>query len=476
MGKIIPRIEVVFNKSSYVDPNARVFEWQGEIYRGIVREKEEFFSSLVKSETFNSLQRKGWLINTAISGHSLAGYAFVLKHERVPFLSYCVEWPAVMLRDAALLTLNICYELAASALSLQDAYPWNVYFKFTRPVFIDIGSIVEAPADLLWTSYQQFCQFFLYALYLSSAGNALVARKLLSDYLQGIEEGTIVKMLPLLYKLRNPKICQRVVFPYWLEKVFPNNNLQSRLAPLIQATLKKIDLTKLRLKFLDQLIKEVAAISLPRQKTPWSDYYGADFAYGLENSAGWNQKQKAVAQILEQLRPKSVLDVACNRGWFSLLAASKGCQVVAFDRDENCIAQLYYDAKENNARVLPLIMDLLNPTPAFGWNAAQFPSAIDRFRCELVFAFAIVHHLVFKQLQNFDRVVETLNSFTGKWLLLEFPSPEDEKVKGMWQERCSWYNLDNLNLALAKHFKIIKVVDSYPATRKLILCEKNEGD
>lgn len=474
MKTTIPKSEIRFNPSSYVDPNARVFEWQGIIYRAISPEKAELYKSLCESDFFADLQKKKKIVGTQLTDYSLDGFVFVFKHERIPFISYCVEWPALMLKDAALLTLDICQNLAERKLSLQDAYPWNVYFNWTQPVFIDVGSIVDAPEDLLWTPYQQFCEFFLYPLYLTSIGFSQLVRSMLFNYLGGIREEIFIKLIPLSYKLMRPKMFLRVVLPHWLERIFPEapQKIQKILLPFTKEIAKKTDFAKLRRKFLKALVDEVRSIKIPIVKTNWFKYYGENFSISLLSCSEWDQKQRIVSQILERINPRSVLDIACNRGWFSMLAASKGCEVVAFDNDEHCISQLYLDAKKQNMKILPLVMDVLNPTPAFGWNAHQFPSAIERFRCEIVFAFALVHHLVFKQWQNFDRISETLSAFSKKWVLVEFPLPEDDKVKEMWTDRCNWYNIENFIKSIKVNFDVEEIFDSYPVTRKLILCQK----
>jgi len=469
----IPRNEIKFNPTSYVDPNARVFEWEGEIFRAVSLEKEEFYRRLFESNFFHKLQEKNLIVKTELTNFSLEGFSFVVKQERVPFLSYALEWPAVMLKEAAVLTLNLCLELAGQNLSLQDAYPWNIYFNYTEPVFIDVGSIIPAPQDLLWTPYQQFCQFFLYPLYLASVMLYPMARLSFFNYLEGMTEENFVKLLPFQYKIR-PRVFFKIVLPYMLEKLFPEapKKLQNLLAPLTKEIAEKTDFSKLRQKFFHQLRAEVEKIKIPIQKSAWYKYYGKDFDYSLKPSPSWNQKQRVVNEVLDEIKPKTVLDIACNRGWYSMLAASRGCGVVAFDKDEDCVSQLFFDAKDKGLKVLPLVMDVLNPTPSFGWNASQFPSALERFKCDMVFAFALVHHLVFKQLQNFDRIIETFSHFTNRWLLIEFPLPEDEKVKLMWVDRCRWYNLENFTASLNARFEIKKTFDSFPATRKLFLCEK----
>ena len=125
---------------------------------------------------FSELMEKGLLVETEITPLKLDGYGMVLKHKKVPTLTYCMEWPATMLKEAALLTLDLAIELTDKNLALQDAYPWNVYFDGTKPEFIDLGSIVEADRKFIWIAYDQFCRFFLYPLYMYAAGREKIAR------------------------------------------------------------------------------------------------------------------------------------------------------------------------------------------------------------------------------------------------------------------------------------------------------------
>ena len=106
-----------------------------------------------------------------LDGHPdlLAGAAAgVLRHERVPFVSYPYEWPFSMLKDAALLQLELNRRALRADLALKDASPYNVQWRGTRPVFIDVGSFERLRADEPWAGYRQFCMLFLYPLMLQA--------------------------------------------------------------------------------------------------------------------------------------------------------------------------------------------------------------------------------------------------------------------------------------------------------------------
>lgn len=468
----IPIDEVLFNPTSYVDPNGRIFEWRGEILRAITSQATPFYQELLDKGLVQELHDKGLLVKTEITPFSLGNYGLVLKHYKIPFLTYCFEWPAPMLKAAALLTLDLNIRLVEADLILQDAYPWNVYFDSTRPVFVDLGSIVQVDPDFIWVAYHQFCKFFLYPLHIHSSGRGKISRLLLTHYWEGVLDEDILHMTPFLYKLKKIGIMTRVVLPSVLERIINKITPQSKKLKKKEWKLGKFNTPNIRLRFLKSLRKEVESIKIDMRKKKRSSFSQERFFPFEDAPEDFSQKQKVVSEILDKLSPRTVLDLGCNTGRYSILAAEKGARVLSCDQDDISISQLYYEAKEKDLYIIPLVMDLINPSPSFGWCCKQFPSAIKRLKCEMVFCLMLIRYLVFKQWQNFDRITETLNAFSEKWALLEYVPREDEYIQDCWHERFEWYTLENLIKSLEGSFNKVKVFDSYPEGRKLLLCEK----
>ena len=172
----IPAEEQQWLTDSFVDPNGRVFEWRGEIYRVIEPAYAARWQELAEDGTISTLIRDGLLIESELTSLTTESNQAVLRHRRVPVVSYCYEWVAPMLKAAALVTVELCIRLAEKGLTLQDGHPWNILFDDTKPVYIDAGSIVPARDDILWAPYQQFCNFFLFPLYLYAADRDRIAR------------------------------------------------------------------------------------------------------------------------------------------------------------------------------------------------------------------------------------------------------------------------------------------------------------
>ncbi|MBP6507533.1 MAG: hypothetical protein KA257_08200 [Opitutaceae bacterium] len=425
---------IQFHPSSYADPHGRVFRRDGRLYRGVAAEKAVFCIQLFETGVVDALVVKRLLVPTVRSPLKVEGYALVLEHTQVPFVSYPFEWPGELLRAAALHTLALLQELALHGLTLKDAHGWNVLFDGTRPVFVDFGSIVEVPAGHVWHAQveQQFREYFLHPLEMMAAGRGRMARALLRDFEQGIGAEDCQTMLGLSGQPRG-ETGQSLPFSWYHDRI--------------------------------------AALDLRPAATAWSGYYDGAFPPLLPD-ASWTLKHHAVQRLLQQYQPATVLDIGANRGWYALLAAKEGARVVAFDNDEVCINQLFRDASEGRLDVQPLVMSYVNPSPRYGIGHGVMESAAERLQCDLVLGLALVHHMVFKMHLNFEQIAAGLAAYTKRTLIVEFPPAEDFHVSQWMSDRYSWYNLENFQAALRVHFPKINAVDSDPVPRVLLVCER----
>ena len=154
---------------SFRDPESRVFYAGGDVLRALSREGLDDFEALqrsgllddpriVRTERVDDHAGADGLLATDIAG--------VLRHERVPFVSYPYEWTFSMLKDAGLLQLDLLFSALEHGLVLKDSTPYNVQFKGARPVFIDIGAFERLREGELWVGYRQFCMLYLFPLLL----------------------------------------------------------------------------------------------------------------------------------------------------------------------------------------------------------------------------------------------------------------------------------------------------------------------
>jgi SAM-dependent methyltransferase len=470
----IPPEEQRWLTESFVDPNGRVFEWRGEIYRMLEPTFAARWNDLVDQGLIAGLIRDGLLVESDLTTESGKN---VLRHRRVPVVSYCYEWVPAMLKDAALVTLDLCIRLAEKGLTLQDGHPWNVLFDGTKPVYIDATSIVPARDDILWAPYQQFCNFFLFPLYLYAAGRDRVARWLLRDYLCGVTDEDLLAALPVSFKLRHPRRISGVAATRLVGKLFERlpEDLQQRFLSISKTANSAPGGPRLRLKFLKSLRKKVDSLKLTNGTSHWARYYGtADKKYFHSDlSPGdWRQKHEAVEKILTELRPQNVLDVGANIGHYAALAAGNGARVTACEADITALTLCHAQARENGWNILPLAVNVFSASSTPGRGGVACPAPLERLRSECVMGLAVIHHVVALQRMPIARISETFAALSNRWLLLEFVAPLPAKIGASAVPSLDDYTADDLEACLKLHFPSIARLPSYPDERILFLCEK----
>src|SRR5262249_28644994 len=152
--------------------DARVFYADGCVFRALSSTALAAWQRLAETRFFRHAIESGQIVGTEIveplDTPSLPSgqWAGVLRHARIPFISYPYEWPFGMLKDAALLQLDLLTTALDEGFTLKDATPFNVQFLGTRPVFIDVSSFEPLEPGSPWVGYRQFCQMFLYPLLL----------------------------------------------------------------------------------------------------------------------------------------------------------------------------------------------------------------------------------------------------------------------------------------------------------------------
>lgn len=470
-----------FHPHSFGDDKLRLFQLNGQIYRGISAEKSAFFTKLFQDGVIKELTEKGLLIESELASLSIEPYRLIVHHRCIPFASYPNEWCAAMFKNAALTLINLAIELAQSGCTLIDAHPWNLLFDIDRfkPVFVDLGSVIPISTPV-WLAYEEFCRFCLYPLILMCHGYDKIARLLMCED-EGVSEEFLLKLTGdlLIFKLSNIFLYQR------LQRLSSSYfwRVQKKISSIkffsSQFSVKELDLLlpyntalqRKHLKFLENIRQGVESISLPAAKGERSELCGKP-DLSISSQVDWTVKQQSVHKVIAELRPSSVLDIGCGTGWYSKLAAILGSKVVSLDTEQDCITQLYYDACTNKLPILPLVMDFTKPTPARGLADHWAIAATHRFQCDMVLALALVHHIVKQRHLNFEQIVEGLALFSKRWLLVEFVSCADREVSELELSKFSWYTLNNLLESLERKFDGVKQLTSYSEDRTLILCEK----
>jgi SAM-dependent methyltransferase len=205
--------------------------------------------------------------------------------------------------------------------------------------------------------------------------------------------------------------------------------------------------------------------------TTWSLYDQTGESYDLE---GLQAKQIFIQESLDSCRPRTVLDLGCNTGRYSKLAAKAGAKVVAVDGDSACIGYLWNKALSEKLDILPLVMDLGRPSPALGWENTEEMPFLERAsgRFDMVLALALIHHLLVRERLPLARIVCHLAKQTTSWVIIEWVSPEDPqfvRLAGTDSKLYAPLTQMAFESAVSAHFQIHKSCELLGGTRHIYL-------
>src|SRR4029078_1370438 len=106
-----------------------------------------------------------------------------------------------------------------------------------------------------------------------------------------------------------------------------------------------------------------------------------------------NEKEKIIENWIKHIKPKTLWDLGANIGRFSMIAAQYCQHVVAWDIDSSCVERFYLHTRKHSLPILPLILDLTNPTPSLGWEHQERSSFMGRGPVNAILALGLIHHL-----------------------------------------------------------------------------------
>ncbi len=448
-------------KASFRDPSGFIFKKENIFYRQINKSYKKEYDFLITSGLYAELTKKKLLIkHNEISGKREPGIYKIIKPEQLSVITYPYEWCFSQLKDAALATLEIQVIALEHSMSLKDASAYNIQFAGSRPIFIDTLSFETYEDGQPWVAYRQFCQHFLAPLALM-AYEDLRCGLLSQIHLDGIPLDLAAKLLPIKTKI-SPKFGPHIHL---------HARSQSKNAGKGLGKVKNNLSLNHQMAILDSLKNAVQSLNLPKQKTVWHDYYN-NTNYTPKATA---QKEKIIADWIEQVKPETVWDTGANDSTFSQLASSRKIPTVASDFDYLAVEYAYLKAKERDDKfIMPIIIDMTNPSPAIGWGNKERDSFLSRSSFDLTMSLALVHHLAIANNLPFSQIAELFAGHTKK-LIIEFVPKEDSNTKRLLANREDIfpdYNEKSFEEDFSQYFKIVekkKIMQSY---RTLYLMER----
>ncbi len=484
------------------DNVGEVYISEGRILRGIYPGHGARVREIMQACERANIYGQG-LIEAREVDYARDGFAYemILEHPRVPFVSHPHEWPASMFKDAAIFHIDLFQRLAPHGLTLKDWHPANVLFRGTRPVFVDFTSVVKleelAAQPHLVPAHSRELR--------AAAGWDDVSRAVYEMYrlmfepyfglpLAIMEHGEHVRARKRLFETTlnsvDHVISRREVF---------EGDRKGRILYEVEERLRRRKLAErgmVKAEFLGAVKRSVERRDVALKGSAYSSYYqDKEEAFSFEPNRQWTAKQHGVHAALTRFKPRTVLDLGCNTGWFSTLAAKCGSSVVAVDIDEASVDRLYRVAARDGLDILPLVANLADPLPeVFPKKFANEPSlsligegsplvtlASRRFQSEMVLALAVTHHLSLGQGQDFAKIAALFDQLATKYLCVEFVAIEDPMIVSdaaffpayaASPHDFAWYSEQNLVSELSRYFSTVETVASHPESRRLLVCAR----
>ena len=447
---------------SFRDPDGYIFSNNSSIYRCITHNYQENYEQLISSGLYKALTSKNLLIShiEIDDTNIFPKDAFkVIKPEFIPFISYPYEWCFSQLKEAALTTLKIQKTAINFKMSLKDCSAYNIQFLHNRAVLIDTLSFEKYQENHPWIAYKQFCQHFLAPLALISRKDVRL-NQLLKIFIDGIPLNLASELLPKSTYLN---------FPLFLH-IHLHARFQKKLSTMKAPSFLGANRLGL-LGLLEQLESLVENLKFKPKSNSWDNYY-QDNSY---SNTAFEHKKKIVSEFLEIIKPKTIWDLGANKGIFSSLAGKKGSAVIAFDNEPGLVEKFYLNCKETgNSNILPLVLDLRNPSPDIGWENKERMSLLNRGPAHTIMALALIHHLAIANNVPLERISAFFaNNCT--WAIVEFIPKNDTQTKRMLNGRMDIfanYTRKNFEKIFSDLFKIHSQTEIKESERTVYLMEK----
>lgn len=451
--------------SSFRDPDGYLFIKAGVLYRQINHSYKDDFEQLHESGLYDALVKKGWMTPytevSVESGNPQQAYK-VIQPKPLTFISYPYEWSFSQLKDAARLTLKIQKTALKFGMSLKDSSAYNIQFDVStgRPTLIDTMSFEVYKEGQPWVAYRQFCQHFLGPLALMAYTDVRL-NQLARVYIDGPPLSLVGRLLPA-----------KTRFNFGLlSHIHLHAKAQSRYADKSPSPPRQFMSKTNLLALIDNLERTTRRLSWTPEGTEWGNYY-QDTNYSDEAHL---HKHSVVKKFLNNISPRLVWDLGANTGLFSRIASQAGIPTIAFDIDPGAVELNYLQQKaDKDSNLLPLLLDLTNPSPALGWENQERESLYQRGKPDVVMGLALIHHLAISNNVPLEMIASMFSSL-APWLIIEFVPKEDSQVQKLLATRediFENYHQEGFENAFLKFYNLVSVEEIKTSSRRLYLFER----
>ena len=443
--------------NSFRDPSGTVFVVKdadgsaSRVLRAFTGPAAELTARVMNEPFYQSLVSAGKVVDTkwldetdpGVEQVLSLGWARVAEHPPVNCITYPYEWSFSMLRDAALLQLELLASSVESDWILKDATPYNIQWDGgLSPVFIDVPSFVPRDGDY-WRGYRQFCAMFLIPLMIT-AHLGIPFQPLLRSQMDGISAQEGLKYFHSWGDRLRKGVLPHVVFPAKAETI---SRARRSSGSYSQSKTRLLAL-------LDSLKRTVERLSYSSWGSDWSRYTQTH-SYG---DLDYDVKKRFVERHLERRNIDVCWDIGANTGDFSRLVAPHCGVVIALDSDFDSVERCTGVVKaEGVPNVIPMVMDIANPSPNQGWAGHGLASFETRMKPDAILCLAVVHHVRVSMNLPLGMFMDWLRRLNAT-VIIEFVSREDEMFVSLLAnktERYEDYNLAAFEAEARERFSIV---------------------
>ncbi|QPJ62250.1 MAG: hypothetical protein G3M70_10355 [Candidatus Nitronauta litoralis] len=457
---------------SFRDPGNKVYRIGNSVLRGMDPASMECFNRLNKENFYQEFLKNNFIVSAVPQSPENKyateilkyGWAGVLEHDLIPFISYPYEWTFSMLKDAALLQLHLIESSLEHDWTLKDATSYNIQWNGILPIFIDTPSLVQRTKGEQWVGYRQFCMLYLIPLMLK-AYTGIQFNPLLRSQLDGVSPIEAANYFKGLNRFKKG-VLTHIIFPATVETRIVKNKQIASAQKRIQHTRAMV------LGLVQGLQRLVQNLEIKMEDTVWSQY---DKTHSYMEDA-FNNKKLFVEKYVSLHTRRLTWDLGSNTGTFSEISARHSDYVVAVDADHDAVEKLYRKMKrEKQSKILPLFMDLSNLSPGQGWRGAERKAFDNREQPSLVICLALIHHIVISKNIPIAFFLDWLRELNCE-VIIEFVTPEDEMVQKLLSNKSGFnpdYELETFIREASERFNIVDQMPLKDAKRHLFYLTPN---
>lgn len=456
----------IVDPASFRDPSGFVFRRDGVLYRQVQQSAAADWDAFARSGLRDKLHADRLLVDHAdapLDTAALPGAVAVIRPRALEFISYPFEWSFSQLKEAALLTLELQSRALDAGMRLKDASAYNVQLDAGRPILIDSLSFEVAAPTEPWPAYRQFCEHFLAPLALIAHRDARCAL-MLREFIDGIPLDLAAHLLPWRTRL-NLGLASHLHIHAGAQRRAANAGPPAE-GP---APKRRISATGQRA-LLDSLRRTVEGLRW-EPSSHWTEY-ATTTSY---SDAATASKGDIVRSMLADVGGSTAWDLGANTGVYSAMAADAGYRVIAWDQDHGSVEAHWRRVRgDQQPRILPLILDLANPSPAIGWALEERASFVDRGQPDLVMALALVHHLAIGNNVPMPAIARLFARMAPN-AIVEFVPKDDPMTRRLLAARrdiFESYSLDGFREAFASAFDIVREEPITDSRRTLFLLRR----